>query len=167
MCRLFCVLACLILVLPLRADDDKFVSENQAKSVRPAKPREERRPSKRSGDDKKKDDSKKDGTKREVLSADDVKKIAAEKGKDRAVRGKVHEVFVNSSASVVNLNFGPDFKTCFKAVVFQRNFDKWEGGVDALKKLQGKTVVVEGVISEYRNTPQIVLNVPSQLKVEK
>lgn len=162
MYRLLTVFVCLLLVLPLRADDDdKYVSENQAKSVRPAKTRDERRPSTR-GDDKKKNDSKK-----ETLSAEDVKKIRDEKGKDRAVRGKVHEVYVNNNKTVVNLNFGPDFKTCFKAVVFQRNFDKWEGGIDALKKLQGKTVVVEGVIGEFRDTPQIVLNVPSQLKVEK
>jgi hypothetical protein len=159
MYRLMLVLASLLVVFPVWADDeDGYISENHAKSVRPAPPREARR----------QDDKKKETTKRETLRAEDVDKILAEKGKDRAVRGKVVEVYAPRSGTVLIFNFGKDHKKCFKAVIYKGSFDKWEGGVEAIKKMvEGKTVVVEGVISEYQKLPQIVLNVPSQLRVEK
>lgn len=170
-------------VPPSKPDDpDGYVSENKAKSVRPPKPRDvlsrkstqtspprdDRRDNTnaKDGNDRKESRSKGDST-QQVFSASDVAAIQAMKGKEIVVRGQVASVYVPKSEAVVILNFGPDHKTCFKAVVFKRNFDKFEGGMEGLKKLARKTVTVEGTVSEYDGTPQIQLNVPSQLRTDK
>lgn len=172
---------------PAKPDDpDGYVSENKAKSVRPPKPRDtlsrkstqpppyredgrdDRGDTKNTKDgNDRKDERKKDDSTRQVFSASDVAAIQAMKGKEIVVRGRVASVYVPKSETVVILNFGPDHKTCFKAVVFKRNFDKFEGGMEGLKKLARKTVTVEGTVSEYDGTPQIQLNVPSQLRTDK
>lgn len=167
MYRLVCTLFALVIILPLQAfdDDDHYISENVAKSVRQPNPREPRR-----DEDKKKEDGKKqeDNKKREIYDAGDVQKILAAKGKDVAVRGQVHEVFTPKSGTVIILNFGSNHRECFKAVVYKRNFEKFDGGAAAIKKMvEGKTIIVEGVVSEYQKLPQITINIPSQLKVEK
>lgn len=149
---------------PGMADDlDGYISENKAKSVRPAKPREVRKVQR----DDKKDDKKKDEKPTKVFSPDEVAAILAMKGKEVTVRGRVASVYVPKSEALVILNFGADHKSCFKAVVFKRNFDKFDGGMEGLKKLSRKTVTVEGTVTEYEGAPQIQLNVPSQLRTER
>lgn len=137
------------------ADDDKILSENRATSVRPP-PADffVSMPAKSKPVDK------------EVLSAEDVKKIEACKDQEVSVKGKVHEVYVPNSGSIAILNFGKDHKKCFKAVIFKADFEKWAGGVEGIKKkYQGKTVTVEGKVSIYQNAPQISAKTPSQFKV--
>jgi hypothetical protein len=159
---------------PGKPDDlDGYISENKAKSVRPPKPREVRKVQRDDKkDDNKKEDRKKEDKKKEekptkVFSPDDVAALLAMKGKEVTVRGRVASVYVPKSEALVILNFGPDHKTCFKAVVFKRNFDKFEGGMEGLKKLARKTVTVEGTVTEYEGAPQIQLNVPSQLRTDR
>ncbi|HMP01193.1 MAG TPA: hypothetical protein PKD86_04380 [Gemmatales bacterium] len=148
-------------------DPDGYESENKAKSVRPAKPRERSAaPPSRSGGDSK-DDPKSGSKSDKVYAATDVAGLVAMKGKEVTVRGRVTSVYSPSSETIFIMNFGPDRKTCFKAVIFKRNFDKWDGGLEGLKKLVSrKTVTIEGVVTIYEDAPQIQINIPSQLKVE-
>ena len=136
-------------------DDDKYTSENKASSVRP--PAKDYFISMQ---------SRNKPAEKEVLSADDVKKIEAKKDEEVSVKGTVNEVFLPKSGSIAILNFGKDSKKCFKAVIFKGDFDKWEGGAEGIKKkYQGKTVTVEGKVSVYQNAPQIAVKTPSQFKV--
>jgi hypothetical protein len=157
---LLATLIVLSLLAGVRADDEKFVSENKAKSVRPST----RAAAKTAVKEKEAEPKKVAG---EPLSADKVEEIAALKGKEAAVRGKVHQVFVPNSGAFAILNFGPDYKTCFQVKIDSRNFEKFEG-IDSIKKnFAGKEVTVEGTVTLYRKLPQIVVTVPSQIKMAK
>ncbi len=136
-----------------RPEDNKYSSENLATSVRPPAADYLRTTMPKSAD-------------KEVLSADDVKKIEEKKDKEVSVKGTVNEVFLPKSGSIAILNFGKDNKKCFKAVVFKSDFEKFEGGAEGIKKkYTGKTVTVEGKVSMYQGTPQIAVKTPSQFKV--
>ena len=147
-CFTFIVCACL-------ADDEKYTSENKANGIRPpASNYFVSMPSRTKTPDK------------EVFSADDVKKIEEQKDKEISVKGTVNEVFIPKSGTIVIFNFGKDRKKCFKAVIFKGDFDKWDGGSEAIKKkYQGKTITVEGKVSIHENLPQIVVKTPSQIKI--
>src|SRR5207249_9273049 len=108
--------------------DEGYESENAHKGVRPAKPLLSFQDKK---DDKKKDDDK-------SISDDEVEKLKKMDGKEVTVSGKVHEVFINKGKTAAMLNFGSDFKKCFKAVIYASNWSKWDKGVDDIKALQGK-----------------------------
>lgn len=137
-------------------DDEKFLSENKANSVRPP-----------AADFFVSMTTKAKAPDKDVLSADDVKKIEEKKDKEVSVKGKVYEVFLPKSGNIAILNFGKDNKKCFKAVIFKGDFEKFDGGAEGIKKkYTGKTVTVEGKVSIYQNTPQISVKTPSQFKVD-
>jgi hypothetical protein len=136
-------------------EDNKYISENQASSVRPP-----------AADYLVNTNYRPKSPDKEVLSADDVKKIEEKKDKEVSVKGTVNEVFLPKSGSIAILNFGKDSKKCFKAVVFKGDFEKFEGGAEGIKKkYTGKTVTVEGKVSMYQGTPQIAVKTPSQFKI--
>lgn len=145
----------LLLVSFQPVDDDKFLSENKASSIRPP-----------ASDFFVSMPARTKAVVKETLSAEDVKKIEAKKDQEVAVKGKVHEVYLPSSGSIAILNFGKDHKKCFKAVIFKADFEKWDGGAEGIKrKYQGKTVTVDGKVSMYQNAPQISVKTPSQFKI--
>jgi DNA/RNA endonuclease YhcR with UshA esterase domain len=81
-------------------------------------------------------------------------------GTNAVVVGKVAEV--HKSDKVAQLNFEQKFpKQDFSAVVFAKNF----GVFTNLDTLEGKTVEVNGKISEFKGKAQIILNTKSQLRV--
>ena len=138
-------------------EDDQIASENKANSVRP--PASDFFPSmpvRTSAQDKDKD----------VLSAEDVKKIEGKKDQEVVVKGTVVEVFLPRSGNLAILNFGKDNKKCFKAVIFKADFEKFNGGAEGIKKkYTGKAVIVEGKVSIFQNLPQIAIKTPSQIKI--
>jgi len=101
-----------------------------------------------------------------VLNGSEFDIIKSHMKKWAVVKGKVFDVFEPKSGKVLNLNMGPNYKRCFKAVIFPGSYSKWAGGKDYLKSLQGKTVIIEGSIEEYMDSPQIIVNSATQLKVE-
>lgn len=101
-----------------------------------------------------------------VLNGSEFDNIKSHMKKWAVVKGKVFDVFEPKSGKVLNLNMGPNYKLCFKAVIFPESYSKWAGGKDYLKSLHGKTVTVEGSIEEYMDSPQIIINSVTQLKVE-
>jgi hypothetical protein len=103
---------------------------------------------------------------RNALDAKDVRALSAEEGKRVRVRGKVYSTHQAKSGKVFTLNFGPNWKTCFKVAIFQNSFGKWENGVKDIKTMyEGKTVVVEGEVKMYQGIPEVIVNVPSQVQV--
>jgi hypothetical protein len=99
-------------------------------------------------------------------SADDVAALQKLEGKSVTVRGKVHSVYIPKSGNPVILNLGADFKTCLKAVIYDRKFRDWNLSAAEIGQLyEGKEVVAEGEISIYRDLPQLEINSPAVLRV--
>ena len=83
-------------------------------------------------------------------------------GKFAAVRGYVAEV--TKRERVAYLNFVESYpKTPFTGVIFAGDFDKFGN----LSQFLHKDVEVTGLISTYRNKPQIIINDESQIKIMK
>jgi hypothetical protein len=83
-------------------------------------------------------------------------------GKFAAVRGYVAEV--TKRERVAYLNFVESYpKTPFTGVIFAGDFDKFSN----LSQFLHKDVEVTGLISTYRNRPQIIINDESQIKIIK
>jgi DNA/RNA endonuclease YhcR with UshA esterase domain len=79
---------------------------------------------------------------------------------DVVVSGKIVEV--SKAEKVVRLNFDKAFPNQpFQAVIFSEKTNLF-GDLD---KLEGKTVEVNGKVTEYRNRPQIVLTRTNQLNL--
>ncbi len=147
-------------------EDDRIRSENTAKSVRPAlreapkkaKAKEADKPAAAKPEEKADD-------KGEAIPADATDKIKAMEGKEAAIVGKVSAFRVSGSGKVGTISFGNIGRGAFTVAIFSRSFDKWEGGPEGIKKYEGKTIRVEGKVSLYQGNPQIIVNVPSQIKV--
>jgi len=102
------------------------------------------------------------------LDAENLQGLVQHEGQQVSVKGKVHSTHLATSQKVFTLNLGPDWRTCFKVAIFQDAFGKWDGGVAGIKSLyEGQTVTVEGELRMYRDSPQIIVRVPSQIQVMK
>ena len=101
-----------------------------------------------------------------LISSLNIKTILENKDKMITVRGKVFSVFDAPSGKVFNLNMGPNYKECFKAVIFQSSYSKWPRAKDDLKSLPGQTIKVCGIVKEYNGLPQIIINSPTQIQLE-
>ena len=102
----------------------------------------------------------------ETIDALEVDALTKNEGKWVRVKGKIHSTHMAQSGKAFTLNVGPNWKTCFKAVVFQGDFDKWKNEADGIKAgYEGKLVVIEGKIKIYKGSPEIVVSTPSQIEV--
>jgi hypothetical protein len=102
------------------------------------------------------------------LDAENLQDLVRHKGQQVSVKGKVHSTHLANSHKVFTLNLGPDWRTCFKVAIFQDAFGKWDDGVSGIKSMyEGQTVTVEGELGMYRDSPQIIVRVPSQIQVMK
>jgi DNA/RNA endonuclease YhcR with UshA esterase domain len=104
-----------------------------------------------------------------VIKASDKEALEKNKDKDVTVEGKVSEAAWSKSGKVMNVKFEGTEESGFGAAIFQRSkeaFDKAFDG-DAAKALTGATVKVTGKLGTFRDKPQIILNTPGQVKVEK
>lgn len=99
-------------------------------------------------------------------SADDVAALQKLDGKSVAVRGQVHSVYIPKSGNPVILNLGTDFKTCVKAVIYDRKFREWNLSATEIGQLyEGQEVVIEGDVSIYKELPQVEINSPTTVRV--
>lgn len=77
------------------------------------------------------------------------------------VEGKI--VLTHNTGKVCFLNFHPNYKNHFTAVIFASDFSKFPPQPE--KYYQGKKVRVHGYIKEYKGKPEIVVNNPTQIEV--
>jgi DNA/RNA endonuclease YhcR with UshA esterase domain len=75
--------------------------------------------------------------------------------------------FKSKSGKAIFFNFGPDHKTCFTAVIFSSNIDKFKGknGEDPVDYYLNKNVKLDGRVTVHDNRPEIILDDPKQLTV--
>ncbi len=109
-----------------------------------------------------------DAEKLMAVPAEDTAQLIASDGQDVTVLGKVHSVYIPKGGNPVILNLGEDFKSCTKAVIYDRNFRKWKLSAKEIEALYtGQTLIVEGEVSLYKELPQVEINSPAQLRVVK
>ncbi|MCS6976533.1 MAG: hypothetical protein NZM31_05925 [Gemmatales bacterium] len=162
-----CVVAVGIVVGP--PEDEQFQSENSARSVRPAAfgkvaPEADHAGNRQAA---KNEPAAEKGEEIRLFKAEQVAELKAQQGKTVRVVGKVHSIYVPPSGRVCIFNMGPDHRTCFKITIPSAAWEKWPGGLDDLRKLDKKTVTVEGRVRLYQDLPEIVVNVPSQLREQE
>ena len=77
------------------------------------------------------------------------------------VEGKI--VATHNAGKVCFLNFHPDYKRYFTAVIFESAFARFPANPE--NYYNGKNVRVTGYIKEYKGKPEIILDDPGQIKV--
>jgi len=105
----------------------------------------------------------------EVIDVKDFAKLKDMVGTEVTIRGKVTEVFVPNSGNISIFNFEGIGRRDFNVVVRKANLDAVNGGFDGdvAKAVKDQTVSVTGKVALYRENPQIQLEKPEQLKIEK
>ena len=107
-----------------------------------------------------------DAAKLDPLDAGDLKELGKHVGTVRAVRGTVAATFAPRGGSVLILNFAENYRSAMTAPVFKADFDKWPGGADAIETAyEGKTLLIRGLVTEYRGAAQIKIAHPGQILV--
>ena len=84
-------------------------------------------------------------------------------GEYATVEGKI--VATHNSGKACFLNFHPNYKKYFTAVIFASAFPLFPANPESF--YYGKKVRVSGYIKEYKGKPEIILNDPSQIEILK
>ncbi len=84
-------------------------------------------------------------------------------GEYTTVEGTI--VVTHNSGKACFLNFHPDYKRYFTAVIFASDFSRFPAYTE--NYYYGKKVHVSGYIKEYKGKPEIILNDPSQIEILK
>ncbi|MGB7159440.1 MAG: hypothetical protein WBD40_15335 [Tepidisphaeraceae bacterium] len=105
----------------------------------------------------------------EVIDVKDFAKLKEMIGTEVTIRGKVTEVFVPRSASVSILNFDGIGRRDFNVVIPKGSLDAINAAFDGdvTKAVTNQTISVTGKVADYRGNPQIQLEKPESLKIEK
>ncbi|MFH1202157.1 MAG: thermonuclease family protein [Candidatus Omnitrophota bacterium] len=96
----------------------------------------------------------------EIIAVKDAHKFI---GKIRTVEGKI--LSVKETRKTVLLNFGRGQNSIFKAVIFKDNLSAFiqEGFIPS--KYKNKNVRIFGLLKEYNNSPEIIIQDPSQIEI--
>lgn len=82
--------------------------------------------------------------------------------KEKIIEGKVADAY-RSKTNTIFLNFDKPYPNhCFVAVIFSSNLYKFIENPE--KYYANKTVRIKGVIKEYEDKPEVILNDPSQVE---
>lgn len=84
-------------------------------------------------------------------------------GNSSCVTGRVLKVFT-SKAGNTYLDFCEDYRSCpFSSVIFSQDRVKFGN----LSSLQGQVVEIRGLVSYYKERPQIIIRAPEQVKLRE
>lgn len=101
----------------------------------------------------------------ETTPSTEVAQLIAIEGETVRVHGTAMSTYVPQGGSPVILNFGDDFRTCFKVVIYRRNHDHWGSDAAGIAALyDGADLLVEGTVSLYEGMPQIEVIAPTQVR---
>ena len=102
----------------------------------------------------------------EPLDAKDLRELGKYVGTVKAVRGTVSGVFAPNGGKVVILNFDRNYRSAMTSPIFSDDFDKWPGGAATVERAyKGKTVLIRGLVTEYRGAAQVKVSHPGQIQV--
>jgi DNA/RNA endonuclease YhcR with UshA esterase domain len=101
-----------------------------------------------------------------VLSTADDAAIRGAAGQIATVQGKVSRVGATDTGSITFINFSGNNRGNFVAIVRKERLpDITAAFGGSLQALAGKTVEIRGTIELFRNTPQIAIGQPDQIRV--
>ena len=102
----------------------------------------------------------------EPLDAKVLRELGKYVGTVKAVRGTVSGVFAPNGGKVVILNFDRNYRSAMTSPIFSDDFDKWPGGAATVERAyKGKTVLIRGLVTEYRGSAQVKISHPGQIQV--
>jgi hypothetical protein len=84
-------------------------------------------------------------------------------GQRATVEGMV--VATHRTEKICNLNFSPNWRKDFSAVIFAGSFSKWPADIEG--QYRGQKVRITGTVTEYQGRPQIIVSEPSQIEIAK
>jgi hypothetical protein len=102
-----------------------------------------------------------------TLEASNLEGIRAAVGKTVLVKGRIQNVGATATNSIHFINFAGTSKGGFVGIVKQGDLPAITAalGADLKSALTGKAVELRGEIVLYKETPQIVITAPEQVKV--
>lgn len=175
--KLLLILFAAVIMFSCGKDDKKpEYSDDESKNTLKQNTEQEKKTDdvKNSGDENKKSNDETQQTQKELSGEKKNNSFQTEKpvavitpleaedynGKTVTVKGFVADIY--QSEKVAYLNFVKKFPdNPFTAVIFARQFEDFPD----INKFRGKDVEVTGRVSIYKGKPQIILNSPSQLKL--
>jgi DNA/RNA endonuclease YhcR with UshA esterase domain len=103
----------------------------------------------------------------QLNAQDTIKKIKPAEaknyiGKVVAVAGVLTELHKTDNIIYLNID-GKYPDNVFSAVIFSDDFDEFKN----IDSFEGKTVEITGIVKEYNNKAEIILNTGTQLKIVK
>jgi hypothetical protein len=101
----------------------------------------------------------------EPIAVSDKQKLMAWINKPAVIEGKVERVWANMNNSIHFVNFEGANHSDF-SLVFPLKAGRPEFSKDRLEELIGQTVRVTGTISEFHGSPQITVELPSQITLD-
>ena len=99
-----------------------------------------------------------------LLAADNLARLASEKGHFALVEGKI--LSVHASGATIYLNFGPRWTRDFSVIILRRNQRRFAAAGIEPRRLQGRRIRVRGWI-EQRRGPIIQADTPEQIELLK
>ena len=101
-----------------------------------------------------------------VLAAHDAASITAAVGKNATVRGKISQVGQTKTASVTFINFEGNARGQLVVIVKKEHLATLSAAFGgSLESLVGKTVEIRGEVILYKDTPEIDLRSPADLRI--
>jgi DNA/RNA endonuclease YhcR with UshA esterase domain len=103
------------------------------------------------------------------ISASNKSDLDANKGKTVTIQGTISQAAWSKTGRVLILKFANTDDSGFTAVVFSNDKDAFNKAFDgdAAKSLTNANVKITGKLTAFHDKPQIVLNKPSQLTLDK
>lgn len=102
----------------------------------------------------------------DAIDVSDLDAIKAAAGTEISVKGKIYGTYKPESGSVLLFNF--DQQRNFNGVVKKANIEAVNAGFDGdvAAAVKGKMVTITGMVSMYKDKPQIEIVKPDQIKIQ-
>ncbi len=84
-------------------------------------------------------------------------------GEFASVKGKVYQVYISRKGTIFLNIDGIYPNNPFSAVIFNSDAPKFTN----IRSLEGKTIIVTGLIRTYQGKPEIIIREPNQIKIVK
>ncbi len=84
-------------------------------------------------------------------------------GEFASVKGKVYQVYISRKGTIFLNIDGIYPNNPFSAVIFNSDAPKFTN----IRSLEGKTIIVTGLIRTYQGKPEIIIREPNQIKIIK
>jgi len=100
-----------------------------------------------------------------VLAATNAEGILGQLNRRTTIRGTVSRIGATSSGHITFINFRDVPREGFVAIVRENELPRFHQEIEGFpESLIGKTVELTGVVSQFRDTPQMELQVPEQIR---